>query len=298
MRTRILFAVSIALSAAVTAAGAEQRHFDQSGRAAAIERWTDHLLSELDHLQEDISFEREADLRRLGAPVDEALTAAVHFQRVLARGAGHAHLLRDFRALDTAVHNLLERLSSYRQSWLRRAASRIQYADQQLHYLLAATDAPGQDGYRELVARHAHVLETESRQLEQVARQERSRRQLDGSLERAVRSFADDAKHFHQSVERGADSEHLRNDFAELDRSWHRVVNQINTSPYGMYLRRHAQRVDAVHNQLHEILTGAGHGETGRREAIGDHPRESDRDRRRAPQIQFNIPGVGQFRLE
>lgn len=297
MQTRTLFAVLFALTAAATAAGDEQRRFGQDDRSATIERWTDHLVGELEHLQEDIDLEREGDdLRGLEAHVEEALTTAVHFQRVLDRDAGREHLLRDFRRVDNTVHKLVERLSSYRQSWLRRAASRIEYADQQLHYLLGASNASGPDGFRELVARHAHVLEAESRQLEQVAQRERNRRRLDGSLERAIHSFADEAEHFHESVERGADSEHLRNDFAELDRSWHRVVNQINDSPYGVYLRMNAQRVNAVHNQLHEIVTGARHRDAAP-EATGYRPGELDRQRREPARIQLDIPGLGRLRF-
>jgi hypothetical protein len=298
MQTRIRFIVlMIGLGFATVAAGGEQWRMDRAGRWSELERWAEHLVNELNHLEEDIDYEREGDLRVLEAQVEEALAAAVHFRHVLSRGGDREHLSRDFRRLDHTVHKLLERLSSHRSSWLRRAASRIQYADQQLHYLLAPRDTSGGEDFRELVARHAHVLEVESRQLEQAAQRERNRRRLEGGLERVIRSFADSAEHFHQAVERGADSDHMRNDFAELDRDWQRVVSQINDSPYGVYLRLNAHRVNAVHNQLHEIVMGSGHRDRGRPEAAGVQPVEPDRDRRDPPRIQLNIPGVGRFQF-
>lgn len=254
---------------------------------SSVGRWTDQLANELEHLQEDLYFERGRYPRELTVQAEQALRAATHFQAVLSRTDDPEHLARDFREMDQQVHDLVQRLNRAEDSRMRRQASRIQYADQQLHYLLRSATGEDTGGVREVLARHAHVLENESRTLEQLTERLRTRERREAEVYEAIRDFADEAEHFHEVVEEGADGEPLRNDFRKLDEQWHRVAEQLNASHYGLYVRRSAQRINQVHNQIHDLL---GRGRQPERRAEDRHERER-------PNIEFNIPGIGRFRL-
>lgn len=298
-RIRPMWIVPCTLAALVSAqaSGQDQRrlqpqhvHPPEDARRQSLERshstleqWAERLADELDHLHEDLYYERvDSGLR---ADAERAQEAVVHFQQVLRRNADRQHLLRDFRTMDREVHRLIDQAQSSRASWIRRSAARIEYADQQLHYHLRAPDADDGETRRELVARHAHVLEREGRQLEQYAQLLRRQRRGEAVYE-AVAKFADAAEHFHDVVERGADRTHVREDFDDVDHAWHEAVDQINQSEAGIWLRRSAQRVNSVHNQLHTVLHGTAAGEPTR-----------DARRREQPRLEFNIPGIGRIRL-
>ena len=283
-----------------------------------IGRWVRQLVDEIEHLEEDLHFERVRVSRELYDQVDQTLQAAVHFERVVQQQGDQEHLTRDFQQMDRIIHELVNTLASMEQSWIRRAASRIQYADQQLHYqLVPRNGGQGSTNFRERVARHAHVLELESRQLAQATKTPYGRAAQQAELAGAIDSFADAAEHFHASVERGADREHLRSDFSELDDQWHRVAHQVNRSQYGIYLRGRAARVNQVHNQLHALVGAADHHAADRREVerragerpvkerrAGERPvkerravEEAQRGRRQRSRIEFEIPGVGRFQF-
>lgn len=276
-------------------ASAQERRRAEAGRPdgrsqtwhSGAEQWTNKLVDELDHLEEDLYYERTE--RGLIKEVESTLNAVVHFRRVLRGGADRDHLIRDFREMDKQVHDLLEELSDSRSSWLRRATSRIRYADEQIHYYLAVPDRDDQETFRELVARHAHVLEQQSERLEGISRRFPNPPGRPNSLHEAIRDFADEAEHFHKVVEEGADRAHLQRDFRELDQSWHNAVDQINRSSQGLWVRRQAQLVNKVHNQLHELLDLK---DDARRQ---QPPQKDDHESR--PRIEFELPGIGRFRL-
>lgn len=249
-----------------------------------VEHWTERLANELEHLYEDLYYDRAGG--GLLRDAERALEAVMHFQQVLRRGADREHLLRDFRDMDRELHQLLDRLAGSRAPWIRRSGARVQYADEQLHYYLRIQNRRDDEAFRELVARHAHILEQEARQLEQFARRLGPQRQ-GNAVYNAIATFAGEAEHFHEIVERGADPAHIREDFEGMDRAWHEAVDRINRSPVGIWLRRSAQRVNTVHNQLHAVLG----------DVPGEPPPPRDHRHRERPRIEFEIPGIGRFQL-
>lgn len=268
----------------------------RSVQRSSAERWVQQLENEIDHLQEDLLYERGVYPAGLEDQAEDASRAVAHFRRVLRRERDRQHLIRDFEEMDQQVHRLVQQLTESGDGWLRRQASRISYADEQLHYVLRTRAADDQVDpvSRELIARHAHVLESESSNLRDMA--ERFGRR-EPALRDALSKFADEAEHFHEVVERGADVGHLASDFQEVDTAWHGAVEHINRSASRVYLLRRAHDVNRVHNQLHDLLAG-GHGahhgpaEVERRPAppVEGRPFDNRRDR---PRIQIEIPGLG-----
>ena len=257
------------------------------------ERWVRQLENELDHLQEDLYYERGSYPSGLSEQVEELSRVVAHFGEMLRRQPDRQHLMRDFQEMDRQVHRLTDRLDQSGDPWLRRQAARIRYPDEQLHYALRTGSADPRTPSRELLARHAHVLASEARNLENLVDRVVRR---DDRFEDAVDSFAEQAEHFHETVEQGADIDHLRDDFRDVDEQWHRVVEHINRSAYGLYLRRNAQNVNRVHNQVHDLLTG-GHEPHQRVDPDRAVPRQRVEPRRERPTIEFEVPGVGRFRI-
>jgi hypothetical protein len=249
-----------------------------------IEHWTDRLAYEIDHLQEDLHYERVP--RNLIRQVDRAARAVAHFQEVLRSTTDAEHLARDFREMDRQVHQLTEELTQSGDSWLVRQSSRIRYADEQLHYLVrgGTISDPGHDA-PELLARHAQVLDGQARQLVRLV--ERSGYAGgNGELTRALHQFVDQAEQFHRAVHQGERGRRLANDFQNLDRTWHWIVDQLNRSEHEFSVLRTAQRVNRVHNQLHDMVIGGEHRHAGPEERTA-----------RRPQLEFEIPGIGRFQL-
>ncbi|HUG66950.1 MAG TPA: hypothetical protein VMM76_04310 [Pirellulaceae bacterium] len=253
--------------------------------SASANRWLRQLANDLDHLQEDLLFERGKFPQGLQEQIDQVAQAVAHFQTVQAQRGDPAHLQRDFQEMDEQIHELVNNLEKTGDSWLRRQASRIRYSDEQLHYALRPQTAPPGASPRELLVRQAHLLETTARDLRELAARVNRR---DGSLDEAIREFDEHAEHFHGVVEKGADAEHLRKDFQDVDDAWHQVVELLNRSSYIYYLRSAAQDVNRVHNQVHELVSG-------HHDPVVETPAVPPQ--RRRPAIQFEIPGIGRFQI-
>jgi len=273
------------------------------------ERWLWQLESELEHLQEDLHYERGTYPSGLSDQVEQVSRAVTHFHHVLRRNDDPQHLMRDFQEMDQQIHQLVDRMEQSADSWLRRQAERIRYADEQLHYTVQARWG-SQSNSRQILARHAHLLEAEAKNLRTLASRLDRR---DNGIREATQSFAEEAEHFHRVVEQGANMEHLRDDFRQLDDQWHHVVTRINRSAAGMYLRRTAQNVDRVHNQIHQMLTSGQPGHPpvyGRQQVEERHAnpqqgdsyqrtenRQRDESRQDRSAIEVEIPGIGRFRI-
>lgn len=271
----------------------------RNGGYRPAERWVQQLENELDHLQEDLYYERGNYPEGLSEQVEEVSRAVAHFRQILRGQSDRQHLMRDFQEMDRQVHRLTDRLNQSGDRWLRRQAARIRYPDEQLHYALQTLSADPRAPSRELLARHAHVLESEAKNLKELTDRVGRR---DDRLRDAADDFAEEAEHFHETVEQGANIDHLRDDFRDVDEAWHRVVEYINRSAYGLYLRRNAQNVNRVHNQMHDLLT-AGHEPHQRveRDRVAPQqrvaPEQRVEPRRERPAIEFEVPGVGRFRI-
>ncbi|WP_164104368.1 hypothetical protein [Candidatus Laterigemmans baculatus] len=300
MHRQILAVVFLSFAVAVPTlaqpAGA-RRGGDDAAASRSLERWLQQLENELEHLQEDLYFQRGSYPAGLRDQVERASQAVAHFHHEVRRSDDREHWLRDFREMDERIHELVESLNRSSDPWLQRQALRISYPDEQIHYALRRTISNPRDGFREVLARHARVLENEARNLEALA--ERVDRR-DDRMRREIRDFADEAEDFREEVERDEDFDELREDFQEVDEKWHQAVDQINRSATGLYLRRTAQNVNRVHNQIFEMLNASG---IPGRTPPADQPRpitpprdryEGPRDR---PGIEIELPRIGRFRI-
>ena len=275
---------------AIASPAAAQRGPDISARSStnsSVNRWVQQLASDLDHLQEDLVYERGSYPAGLREQVDEVSQSVAHFQHVLEQSNDQRHLARDFKAMDEEVHRLVRTLNQSEDRWLRRQGARLNYSDDQLHYALRDNLQNESESSREVLIRQVHLLDREAAELQQLA--ERVNRR-DRRLREAIRDFADKVEHFHQVVEDGGDGDHVHEDFRDVDEAWHHVVERLNRSTPVLYLRTAAQNVNRVHNQIHELLA-ADHGHTG--EGLDSASRPT-RDRRA---IQFDIPGVGRVQI-
>lgn len=233
----------------IRAAAQGQRYTPQ--QLQVIRQRANQLASEVEHLLEDIAIEGRAT-RQLYDQADAVMREVLHFQRSIRPGVSREHIVRDFRAMDQQVHSLLQSLQSSDEISLRRGIARVNYADQQLHFAVFQGDESRQVR-AEVIARQAHALEAEAKQLARTARFVLHGRRAQELLT-AIEQFAEEAEHFHEGFEGGAPPEHVDRDFAALDESWHKVVRQLNASPASAFLFRRAQRVNAIHNQLHRLL--------------------------------------------
>lgn len=213
------------------------------------------LVQELEYALHDITNEsrQRPQLYQQG---DLALREAIHFRNSLQPSSGRQNLYRDFQRLDQNVHELLDRLRASNDASLERSASRIGYADAQLHHALSYGDNSDERG-RDLLIRQARMLEQEARQFAQIARQVLVNR--DRPLLNDIGRFVDEANHLNETLNKGAPRQHVVRDFSMLDETWHRIVPGLRNS--SAYLLRQADRVNAVHNQLHQLL-GVGSKQT------------------------------------
>lgn len=172
-RTTILLAVIALATPAAAQLPRTQPQRNSSNRSASssssANRWVRQLANDLDHLQEDLFFERGKYPQGLQEQIDQVAQAVAHFETVQAQRGDPAHLQRDFQEMDEQIHELVNNLEKTGDSWLRRQASRIRYSDEQLHYALQPKTAPPGASPRELLARQAHLLETTSRDLRELA---------------------------------------------------------------------------------------------------------------------------------
>jgi hypothetical protein len=262
----------------------------------SAEQWVRQLENELDHLDEDIYYERGTYPAGLAEQIDRASRAAARFRQVLRRNVAHQQLMRDFNEMDQAVHQLVNSLERSGDPWLRRQASRIRYPDEQLHFVLQRMAADQQPGSQELLARQAHLLDSEARTLQDLI--ERAAHRND-PLRAAARDFAVSAEQFHRVVQRGAGLQRVYNEFQSVDQRWQEVVDQINRSPYGLYLRRSAQNVNRVQNQIHDLLAAAMTPPPQQVEPPQQPipPPQQVVPQRPRPAIEVDIPGLGRFRI-
>jgi signal transduction histidine kinase len=265
---------------------------DRSPSKSNAERWLRQLANDLDHLEEDLYYERGNYPEGLRDRIDQVARSVAHFQHVFRQSDNNSHVRKDFQEMDKQVHELVKVLNQSNDSWLRRQASRLTYADEQLHYNLPdrVENQPG--NRRELLARQAHLLETEARDLAAII--ERVVRR-DQRLREEINTFVEHVDHFHRVVEGGAQGDHVRDDFRKVDKAWHQVVERVNGSSYAYYLRNAAQNVNRVHNQIEDLLN-TGHEEAQKETPPPAKPVPSPPPRRR-PAIEFEIPGIGRFQI-
>jgi hypothetical protein len=227
-----------------------ERHY-LGGARDAVNR----LASELERLQEDAAAEltgqKERELYRRS---DSLLGDLRRFQRSLKAGVKREQLYGDFTQMDRKLHDLLNDLRALGPNYrsVQRDVYRVSQADQQLHYALSFGDTTPERG-REVVKRQTQALLAEIEELQRT-----SRYALEGTREgqpvaASLDRFAAAVQVFNRGVERGADRDRLRDDYAAVDKAWSQVLSRLNELPPRegyIHVRRRAQEVDAIHDRL------------------------------------------------
>jgi hypothetical protein len=260
----------------------------QGNQLSTVSQWTDRVISELEHLQDDIAHDlRGKDARQLYQRTDQVLSSAMHFQRTVEDGRDRAHIYRDFQSFDQQLHELFHALEHSQTPGMQRHLSRIHFADDQLHRAISVGD-PSDERRGEVIARQAHALDREAQQLDELAARLHEGR--NERLHHAIHDFAEKAAHFHQTVENDKDRQHRNLDFAEIQQSWSNVVQLLNSSDQSAYLYRQARRVEESYNELAQRLT---------RRADRDQPRARADEHEHDREGTVELPGLKfRFRID
>jgi hypothetical protein len=216
------------------------------------------LIAEVERLQEDISVElRGRKDRALYLRADAVLGELRHLSRVLKPGYNREHIYRDFTSMDKQLHALLDGVDALGESRiLKRGAFRVRQADRQLHFVLSIGDTSAGRG-KEVIREQLEALDAEARELNRAARYALANQRGAERLLRDIDAFSEEANHTLKSVVKGLDRDHVKDDLVRVHRTWGRVVEGLNALPpqQGTYaLRRRAQSVDRVEEQLHSFL--------------------------------------------
>ncbi len=235
-----------------------------SDQTTLIRQRADAVANEVENIQahlEDHMEEGHADQAtyRLFYTADSALQQTIQFRRSIQPAASPEEVYEQFRALDQQIHGLMQAVQASNDPTVTRDLSRLAYADERLHAVVATGAGQTTSGF---IARQAHVLATEAQQLERAARVTIAQQdghaegghRGDAELIEAIHVFADRVEHFHETAEHENDRSHLAEDFTRLDQSWQRVVELMNRNPHGAYLSRRAQRVGAMHDDLSRVI--------------------------------------------
>jgi hypothetical protein len=229
-----------------------------------VRHWAQQLAQDIQALMEDISIELpRREQRELYRRADRTLQAVRHFRQSLRAGVGRDHIYRDFNDMDREVHGLLEAMRDVDKDEraLRRAASRINYADQQLHYAISHGDT-SEGRRREVVERQARALATEATELYQTARYVLPDGPRGRHIEEMMRQFMDEANLFHRKMQERNEGwlVPVRAYFEKVDKDWYRVARDLGalTARENAYLRNRIERVELIMAQLYQRLDVPG----------------------------------------
>jgi hypothetical protein len=225
----------------------------------AILEQTVRLRTEVERLQENAVLELRGQKERdLYASGDEVLQHLRDFRRGLRGGATREQLDDEFGRLDRRVHQLIEtgRALAQDRAVLQRDLTRIEEADNQLHYALSSGNTSDDRG-REVLRRRAADLVADVQDLQRTADYALAGNRAGGPVRDALGGLAESAERFRRVAEKGEERSRLRREFGEVERAWAAVADGLNRlAPFegNRYLRGRAQQVDADLDHVHRIL--------------------------------------------
>jgi len=214
------------------------------------------LTRDLEHLQEDII----ADLagrkeQTLYRQADAALTGIVHLQKSLKPGAARKDLYDVFDPMDRMLHELLKAVRDLGpdQRALQRAADRVDNADEELHYALAAGDPTGVRT-KQLLERQARALAVAALKLDRTAEYALGAVPGRSVVQGDLRKLVDAAEHFQKSLAAAGEQKDRQRDFVAVNQAWGRAVQGLNLLKGSRYLLHSAIRVNQIHERLFRLL--------------------------------------------
>jgi hypothetical protein len=226
---------------------------------AEVREWCSRLQSDLERLQEEFIVELSGENERVYyRRADEVLAAVIRLRSAAQPGVSRRTLYADFARTDKLLHDLMDDVRKQDVGQRRsviRAMQRVNYDDEQLHFLLAQDGAndrqlPGS------VRRLAHALAEEAVEFHRTAKFILKQDPTGQRVETDIRLFAEAAHHFHTGLHADLDREHLRRDFAVVNAAWRQVTRDLDvlTPQENAYLLRRAERVDQIHDRLFLLL--------------------------------------------
>lgn len=225
---------------------------------AVVQKWSTQLVSDLEHLLEDVRIDADAaSQQRIYQQVNQAMESVTHFRKALRPDIGREHVAKDFAEADGQIHSLLQTIQTLGQGApaLERGVARVDYSDKQLHFAVFGADqSPARQA--ETIARQAHALQVESRELARWTALLLRPFPQGQAATVAFQKYAEEAEHFHKAIEKGGDANHVKNDFAALDQSWHNAVNELNRigGNRQSYLAQRVQRVEQINENFHRVF--------------------------------------------
>lgn len=212
----------------------------------AVERLQQTIIEELGGRKE----------RKLYRQADEALSLLVDFERALDATPSRGRLYARFSEFDAKLHDLLESVQKEAKEVraLRREASRVESADEELHFALSAGDTTAQR-VQEVFKRQARRLVSAAKELEETAQYALGKEPGDISPG-DFRKLVEASVRFQRSVEAGAEREQLRKEFQEVDHAWERTVEVLKRIKprENLYLVRSAAQMDRMHERIYRLL--------------------------------------------
>jgi hypothetical protein len=212
----------------------------------AVERFQETIIEELNGRKE----------RKIYRQADDVLSLLVDFERGLDAAPSRERLYARFGEVGVKLHELLEAVQKEAKDVraLRREASRVDAADEELHFALSAGDTTALR-VQQVFKRQARRLVFAAKELEETAQYALSQEPGDVSPG-DFRKLVEASVRFQRSVEAGTEREQLRKDFQDVDQAWLRVVEVLKRIKprQNLYLVRCAAQVDRLHERLYRLL--------------------------------------------
>lgn len=220
------------------------------------------LSRQVEFLEEDLVSELSgAKERSLYSQVDALLANIEKFRKSLKADARRDDITQSFDRLDDEVHKLLTAIASAAKEVpaLRRAATRVGWADDQLHHALFMQDG-GENRQTQTLQRKSHAMADAAARLDRVAEYSLAATPGRAVLTANIKKLADSCKRFQKSVDNKMDRDALQKQFAEVTQAWQQVTQgmaDLKTSE-GAYLVQNASELDRLHESIFRILGGKG----------------------------------------
>jgi len=218
---------------------------------------TRYLVRAVERLQETIIEELSGRKeRKVYRQADEVLSLLVDFERALDTATSRERLYSRFGEFDAKLRELLEAVQKEAKDIraLRREASRVDAADEELHFALSAGDTTAQR-VQQVFKRQARRLVSAAKELEETAQYALSKEPGDVSPG-DFRKLVEASIRFQRSVEAGVEREQLRKDFQDVDHAWQRAVEVLKRIKprENLYLVRSAAQMDRLHERIYRLL--------------------------------------------
>lgn len=251
-----LFASQIATVMAPAHLLPEERIFN-SEQLVAILAASRAQAQEVESLQDLIAQQKGEKERALYHLADAVLADAESFQKLIKPDCPCERLCTAFdaqsRKIDEIVTTLLGLTAA--QDSMKRSATRVRAADDQLHYALFAKDA-SPDRVKQLLKRQTRGLLEAAQQLAKAGEYRLGATPGNSVLAGNLRKLAAEVEQFQKELATEKDTTQLRKDFAALNQAWDRVVQEMRVLKAGefMHLIRAAGQFDRAHERLFRVL--------------------------------------------